>query len=704
MANIDNTTFFYILQQISGKEEAGIKDDLLLFEENLRSRIVNGKDKTVFWPTKKTWRGENNYSTGFDVLDKKAENQVFHERNYVKGEYCFASHAYDVLLKYLEGSFSSDNALNDAKKQICICLNDFYVDSKYCDNVQSQSSLADIAYYIVSEAIAAKQYPDKQTQLSKLDTLRKTTPAKKVKGKSRKLPDRKFIIGLIGVVASLALIAGAIVLIAGKESPSLDKAATYDITLYAPGDMSVDAYNASVAAIHERLDIMADGQDYVFEKAEDSISLIMPKAIFKEELPEDVLRNYIATPTQLYLLDVENFDIFDFSTAQYIKIARDDSEEVVAHTGTIEGVVASEYGIETESYPYIELTLTQECAAEITETTASWDSKVVAQDITANAFSYWNTFFSADNRSVYLLDQAGFAAVAVHNYSTKPLPTAFDIDVKHEVEWEKTETAFYRGAAQCDVSDLEGGAVEILFGSYIKEKNSGDWVETEVEFKNRLDLLGQPYAYGTIIKEEGICPVVRTSPDRMGAPIASLLTANSSDFKFVCGLNSESFDKYYTESEIVANEDSGIAYRLAISKPEWQEPVNLQELTTGSTGELTLCVNGLPLLSISPYSQTRSTNLEYPLEEKEISFSHFYFNHHEPISSSNQWILELLDEVLFSDYYVSFYLSEFSFCADENGTLPDVDSFGVHYKEDEEKVFGFLSQFDFAASPVLPGP
>ena len=186
MALIDNTTYIYILKQLSNKSEEAICADLLLADSELKNRMRKGYDKgrfpdgskkfTVYWPSTEKWRKVSNYHKEFESLDNRdLTDQAFPELGH-KNEYSFTSHAYDTLIDYINcfSTNSGKNALLDAKELISRCFDELSIPSEYSHIIKGKDSIEDIARYIVSFASTeAKKLNDKQTQASKPQALRK---------------------------------------------------------------------------------------------------------------------------------------------------------------------------------------------------------------------------------------------------------------------------------------------------------------------------------------------------------------------------------------------------------------------------------------------------------------------------------------------------------------------------------------------------
>lgn len=428
-------------------------------------------------------------------------------------------------------------------------------------------------------------------------------------------------------------------------NPELDRASMYHITLTVGNQVTVREYNAALPILTERLDLFTGGEPYEMTVEDGSIDLYLPKSAFGEVGIEQALKCYITRATDLY--------IFDKATAKlgiYLKkeaLNRSDLESVILMEGTIEGVDATQYGIDAPTYQYIEVTLTDECAQRYSEEIAEWgENLALGQDLDYTNFYYHYTFPAGDGKTFYILnnDVGGhFAELVVYNFTHAPLPYSFgvSIDLDSSVEWQSPEEASVTGENQCEASELTGNTVTVLYKYYTKDLTVGELLDLETEMKARLDILEQPYAYGEVEDETSLILAVQTGLEHMGGSVISLIggtgspcfRANLAELSVDC----ETFgwekgsDGTYCVTLKVASDYHHYADRLA-KLSGW--------LAEQGGGTLFLTNSGqMPLLSADVGQQ---------IEDGIATFNHICFEGHGTganITDEDIWFLRLLDRV-----------------------------------------------------------
>ena len=451
-----------------------------------------------------------------------------------------------------------------------------------------------------------------------------------------------------------------------------DPASMYRFTLSANEEMTVKEFNAAAQLVKNRLDTLAGDIDYGFQLLEDSIELIIPDEMLGGVDPVLAMKWYISRPIDLYLADLET-EHPTMGKPKSVSLSRSDIESVSLKAGPIEGVDASQFGIDTQNYSYIELVLTEDFAQKAAAEFEDWSRLILAQDISFDDWCYIHTIPQADGRSFLLLNSdlgSNYIETVYYNYSHDSFEHAFSVDVEKRINWERTDEAFVPGALQCNESELTGESVLVFYNTSITDRKSGDWINTLSAIKARLDVLERPYAIGVYESEGQHKLVVKTSPDRMGLPIMKMLVG--SRLEISCGLKKIYVSSFSISEQTAAS--SGIEYHISLES--YSEEDSLSALTADlgkdETAEILLSVSDLPVLS---------TTLTGSPEDNSICFNTLYFNSHETLGDEHIWLLNLLDRVLFGSTPYSLYFEGYEFVADENGNLPDESSFGANYNE-----------------------
>ena len=79
-----------------------------------------------------------------------------------------------------------------------------------------------------------------------------------------------------------------------------------------------------------------------------------------------------------------------------------------------------------------------------------------------------------------------------------------------EIDWESTSESSQPGKNQCDTDSLKGESMVLGYLTRYTPEETGDWTKMVISFKNNLDALGIPYAFGTDQHmDKGIAIMVR---------------------------------------------------------------------------------------------------------------------------------------------------------------------------------------------------
>ncbi len=145
------------------------------------------------------------------------------------------------------------------------------------------------------------------------------------------------------------------------------------------------------------------------------------------------------------------------------------------------------------------------------------------------------------------------------------------------VTFEDPADAFYKGKNQVARSELDSaGTVLYTLGNsnYTTSYTRGQFMDLVSGFKDRLDLLGVPYAFG-YYGNDGEDLAVRISPEVLGVPSMVLLESY--------GGKGPMFDQYYVGNARKDLQLSGIeSLSCTYNGTEWEITVTLDETDTGT--------------------------------------------------------------------------------------------------------------------------
>lgn len=249
----------------------------------------------------------------------------------------------------------------------------------------------------------------------------------------------------------------------------------------------------------------------------------------------------------------------------------------------------------------------------------------------------------------------------VYYYSYKLSPSAY---------WETADTAEYLGEYQCAFDELTGDKVELKFSTYNPDEVSDvSYASALRTFKDKLDIIGLPYAVGTGVQDPRSI-VVCTSPERLNSDILKFFTESAPDYL----IKSDDVESYNLETEsmeIIQNEDTGM-YEL---KVQLDDPALLSETTSQM---FKLCTDRSIYLSWYD-TDVAAARVDNIIQDGILSFDRLPIALKNEIDEQNKYILELVKYTVEAGYPEVYYsLSDYGFSGD------DVH-FGVSILTEEEQ-------------------
>lgn len=486
-----------------------------------------------------------------------------------------------------------------------------------------------------------------------------------------------------------------------EPDSELDRTLMYHITLTVGDEVTVREYNEALPILTERLDLFTGGEPYEMTEGDDFIDLYLPKNVFGEGKIEQVLECYITRATDLYLFDKTNFGILSSKVTIKEPLTRDDLESVTLMEGTIDGIDATEYGIETPAYQYIKVTLTDQCAQWYSQEIAELGENLAfGQDITKSNFYYYYTFPVGDGKTFYILNNGSgrhFNELLVYNLTHAPLPFSFEvtIDLNDTVEWQSLEEALVAGKNQCEASELTGDTVTFLLTSYKTDLTAGELLDLETEMKARLDILEQPYAYGLVENQNDYILAVRTGLEHMGKPIMNIIARSSSSIELQTDFVTVSVG---CESFNLEKEETGIySATVKVGKNDTDELLKLSSwMAEQGGGTLSLAQGKMPLLSV---------DIDQQIENGTITVRHLCFESRGDganITDEDVWFLRLLDRVWNNSLPMMLSVGDVQMILEDRAVTPVESKYGVSYSQEAKNIIdAILSVVPDASVTIL---
>lgn len=445
------------------------------------------------------------------------------------------------------------------------------------------------------------------------------------------------------------------------------------IILTAHEDMSVKEFNSAAEILKGRLDVLCDGKVYEMEVKEDFIKLMLPMSVLGEMEFSQVMQSYLSREMEYfgYHLGTEKN-----AEPEYFSIDRSDLSTVTLEYGTVAGVDATLLGEGRTEYPYIKLAFTEKFFEAHGEEITSWgDMFVLAQDVENSSWWYHYLYPTGEENTFCLVnvdDGDVFTELLYYNLTHDSFAEGFyySTDVNYDAVWEYLSLLDTPGEYQKNTKDITGQTVTIQYLAR-KAPTEGEWVDTKTIWKNRLDALGEPYAFGMLETEKGEeAVVVKTAADHMGIPVMDLLNASKNDIAIVGGLEKKSIESLRFEKK-----DDG-TYLVYVTVNQYAtEDVEriLGELKEEGISRLYLTVGSTEWLTAGSESyQGKGT----------FVFDRFSFRDGELLTDEDEWLIRLLEEICNGvGFPVNFADPTYQLNEDENGTMADTDDFMFSYSD-----------------------
>ena len=358
--------------------------------------------------------------------------------------------------------------------------------------------------------------------------------------------------------------------------------------------------SASFAEVQHDAPIIIDriralASNAVVNQEEDgSINVELPLAVFGSENDIDtIIKAAISRPLALYFIKTASLGfcydegtLIDRSEIAEVSVisaenANKNYDMPLEYKDKYDNMVAM-----SQNQPCLLIKLTEEGAAKAELLAEDDGSLSFCTDAEMSSPVYFmNAFPAGDGVTFIVLPQTwdevwseqSVAEALAYGYSHEQLNNGFyySYELSEKAFWENEGTTDHFGEYQCAYSELTGGTVTLTFSTYnpgeVSDETFGTIMKT---FKDKLDIIGMPYAIGTGVQDQRAI-VVCTSPEKLNPQIINFFTESALSYQ----VKSDAVNVYdlYTESmEIVENEETG-TYGL---KVQLSDAAALQKTTS----------------------------------------------------------------------------------------------------------------------------
>lgn len=435
--------------------------------------------------------------------------------------------------------------------------------------------------------------------------------------------------------------------------------------------------------LEQRVKIFADGEKYSIDYNEDKIEMYLPVSSFNDNEIEYVLNAYITNAINLYAINPKEQSLNDA-----IFIDRDDIESVNVLNGPIDGVVASEYGIGVSDYKYFSIILKDEFITKNNEALKKLGENLAfAQDLDNDGWYYYYTFPQDDGKTFYVLNDDlnnNFINLLEFNLTHSSLSVSLSdyvVDINSKTSWQSIKEVKNAGVNQCDFNDFSDGTITFSLSAY-GNLSDGEKVDTENALKQRLDVLGNPYALGTYPTDNESFFVIKTTMDNISLPVIELLSVNYS-----CTLKSGLVEYSLRMSPVVSSTNSN-GYKFSFV-PNYYDDYEKEELieftkSISESEQIYMYVGDMPLLStdinnIDATTGTISFLNICQMQDGKIT--------KESIDNEYSYLLDMFNAISeTSDNMKSLSFEAYQFNVNKHGNLPTEKDFNLTYDYYDEEI------------------
>ena len=239
-------------------------------------------------------------------------------------------------------------------------------------------------------------------------------------------------------------------------------------------NVSIEDYNKDVQKIDERIKRLVGEKPYILEEEDDILRGVVPLECLGEEDPREIIRDLISRPGEWTICGVEIDD-------KYI--------EDIAYS-------------DQDSYELV-IKLTEDMPKETQDTLASLcdDGAVLSVDSGYN--NHLSLKGKMDSPLLYNWNvqeqwkDKNMRDLFLYNITHDTLAAGFSLYSQVKSNWEVRDSNTEFGERQCNVEELDENRVTLEYWTTSTETISeGETTDFIISLKNKLDILGIPYAIG----------------------------------------------------------------------------------------------------------------------------------------------------------------------------------------------------------------
>ena len=319
---------------------------------------------------------------------------------------------------------------------------------------------------------------------------------------------RTIIACVICAVVLLLLAGGLVYYLRHRVELKFRNIETEKIWLMPHDDMTVEEYREASDVVKQRLEVFAGKNNYLWKETADGICMEFPVSSLCGQDPAYACRGYLSRPMEAYLVDPDMLEEGEFGKIEAtakdaVPLPRTEFSSIhIEESGNVWG--------EKDDERYLTAELSPELAEAVD---AAFSGKLKKKDsyfqfyfdLSADSIIkhyYLDCYSLGDGKTIALLDtdqEGNYIDTLYYSLTHETSPQAFSVVAPNVVDWEDPAESLFPGKFQKDASEIMENYLVFRFTfPDSSEGQQSSWVHNMSAFKERLDALEKPYAFGLL--------------------------------------------------------------------------------------------------------------------------------------------------------------------------------------------------------------
>ena len=391
-------------------------------------------------------------------------------------------------------------------------------------------------------------------------------------------------------------------------------------------------FDEAKRAERARLEAFAGKDNYLWKEDGENLQITFPRELLAGRKTEYVMKAYLTRSLGATLRVPAGEVYYD------LPLEREQLVNVREHTGSLPFISRADLKLPEEGdYTYFTAELSPDAVSALESADAAFASALEGEGNYLQLFFdleeydtgayYMHTYAAGDGKTICIVDMdqdEQFSRLIFHDLTTEELPASFSFNTEPHVTWERVSGSLMAGKNQKNEEELTGEYILLRYETGVVGK--GNWFNLIAVYKERLDAVGKPYAFGVDEYEERTI-VVKMRPEDLLGTEAEYLGERGEFYLYTDnGLLLTSFSRGWTGNygdvmEITESGDGSWAVRFPLADYKVESiGEKLDSCAEGSVSEVRLCIgNDRGAVASVPVGTFRGQ-----LKEGEIVFSRLF--------------------------------------------------------------------------------